>query len=50
MRHVYKNPVGIEVNQIARITPGCVNIPKYALYICVPKQRTLFVASSITMK
>ena len=36
--------------QIARISSVCVNIPKYAMYICAPKQRTLCVASSITLK
>jgi hypothetical protein len=49
MSHIYENPVGREVDVIARISSPCVNIQKYAMYIFALTQRALCVASSITM-
>jgi len=50
MRHIYETPVETVVDLIARILSVCVNIQKYARYICARTQRTLCVTSRITMK
>jgi len=49
MNHIYENPVETKVDLIARILSVCVNIKKYARYICIRTQRTLYVTSRITM-
>jgi predicted nuclease of restriction endonuclease-like RecB superfamily len=49
MIHIYDNPVETEVDLIGRISSVLLNIKKYAIYICSRTQRTLCVASSITM-
>jgi len=48
--HIHDNAVEIEVHLLPRISSLCVNIKKFARYICVRTQRTLCVTSSITMK
>ena len=48
--HIHDNPVETEVHLIARISSLCVNVKKFARYICGRTQRTLCVTSSITMK
>ena len=50
MNHIYENPVDTEMNLVARILSVCVNIQKYARYICAQTQRTLCVTCRITMK
>jgi len=47
--HIHYNPVEKEVHLIARISSLCVNVQKFARYICARTQRTLCVTSSITM-
>jgi hypothetical protein len=47
---IYLNPKVTEVDLIARILSVCVNIQKYAKYICDRMQRTLCVNSRITIK
>jgi len=47
---IHDNPVEIEVHLIARISSQCVNVQKFARYICARKQRTVCVTSSITIK
>jgi len=49
MNHFYENPVETKMDLISRILSVCVNIEKYARYICARKQRTLCVTSRITM-
>jgi len=48
--HIHDNPVEIEVHLIARISSLCVNVQKFARYICALTQRTLSDTYSITMK
>jgi len=50
VNHIYENPVETEVGLIARIMSVCVNIQKYARYICARTQWTLCITSRITMK
>jgi len=50
MNHIYENPVETQVYLKARILSLCVNIKKYARYICSRTQRTLCATSRITMK
>jgi len=48
--HIQDNPVETEVHLIARISSLCVNVQKFAWYICARTQQTLCVTSSITLK
>jgi len=48
--HIHDNPVETEVHLIAWISSLCVNVQKFARYICAPTQRTLCVTSRITLK
>jgi hypothetical protein len=50
MSHICETPVETVVDLIARILSACVNIKKYARYICTRTQRTFCVTSRITMK
>jgi hypothetical protein len=50
MSNIYHNSVEIGVDLIAWISSVCVNIQKYAIYICACKRRTLCIASNITLK
>jgi len=50
MSYIYGNLVETEVDLLARMLTVCVNIKKYARYICIRTQRTVCVTCSITMK
>jgi len=50
MIRIYDNPVETEVDLTATILSVCVNINKYARYICARTLRTLCGTSRITMK
>ena len=49
IRHIHVKPVETEVHVIARISSLCVNVQKFARYICARTQRTVCVTSSITI-
>jgi len=48
--HIHEKPVETKVHLIARISSLCVNVQKFARYICARTQRTVCVTSSITIK
>ena len=50
MNNIYRNSKKKIVGLIARILSVCVNIQKYARYICARTHRTVCVTSRITMK
>jgi hypothetical protein len=50
MSHIYENPVETEEDLLARILSGCVNVQKYARYICIRTQQTLCVTCNFTVK
>ena len=50
INNIHENRVETEVHLLARISSLCVNVQKYATYICAIMQWSLGVTSRIAMK